>query len=211
MGSDHSPIVTCLDGEFPRFRGSFKFDRRWTKVRGFFDIVNQGWNSRTEEEDWDVVSRIRECKSHIAAWKKKEKTNSELNIKELKWRIHSLSHQEQFFSQELRDLRQQLNRAYREEEEYWRQQSRLTWLSNGDKMSKYFFSIAKQRATKNRILQLLDEDSGCRKYTEDDMAEIAVKYFSNVFSSEMICGMDSASSFFFKENHIKVNDNQNSS
>lgn len=27
-GSDHNPLVTCLDGEIPRFRGSFRFDRR---------------------------------------------------------------------------------------------------------------------------------------------------------------------------------------
>lgn len=36
VGSYHSPIFTCLDGEIPRSRGSFRFDRRWIKERGFF-------------------------------------------------------------------------------------------------------------------------------------------------------------------------------
>lgn len=87
--------------------------------------MKQGWNSTIEDEDVDIISRIRECRRHIAVWKKKAKVKSEAKIKKLKWQIHSLTHEENFSSQALGELKQQLRRAYREEEEYWRQQSRI--------------------------------------------------------------------------------------
>lgn len=157
----------------------------------------------------DILSKIRECRRHIAGWKKKVKTNSDLKIKELKRSIHSLTHKDHFPSQELGELKHQLNRAYREEEEFWKQQSMVTWLTHGDKLSKYFFSVAKQRQATNRINHLVDDDSGLRRYSEEEMAEVVVRYFSKLFSSEVEHEPDMINSLFFQEAPIKVSNDQN--
>lgn len=69
--------------------------------------------------------------------------------------------------------------------------------------------IAKQRAATNIIIHLLDEESGQRKYAEEEMEKVAVSYFSKLFTSEMAVDMNSSSPYFFKEAPVKVSDHQN--
>ena len=48
-------------------------------------------------------------------------------------------------------LKNQLVRAYREEEQYWSQEARINWLQEGDKNTKYFHAVAKGRRKRNKI------------------------------------------------------------
>ena len=80
------------------------------------------------------------------------------------------------------ELKQQLVQLYYEEESFWKQKSKNTWLVAGDLNTKVFHGWAKTRKMKNLIPTLVD--AGGVEQTEDEAkGEIAVQYFTNLFWS----------------------------
>ena len=61
------------------------------------------------------------------------------------------------------DLNHSLMVAYKAEEEFWRQKSRIMWLFLGDKNSGYFHAIAKGRRARNRMT-VIEDASGTAYY-----------------------------------------------
>lgn len=76
----------------------------------------------------------------------------------------------------------ELNSAYIAEEAYWRQRSRLLWLSLGDRNTGFFHATAKNRKRANAFSVIEDED-GTSIYQEDQIGKVIVKYFQKLFSS----------------------------
>jgi hypothetical protein len=66
------------------------------------------------------------------------------------------------------------------EEMMWLQRSRINWLKEGDRNTKYFHQKARWRARKNRIKQLRKGDGN---WTSDqqEMQHMATEYFTNLF------------------------------
>lgn len=123
IGSDHSPIVTSFNGDEPRRIGTFRYDKRWKAKEGFNEVVHHGWNQLEEEEEADLVAKIRSCRRAMAKWKRHSKPNSEFQIRELKRKIDEITHQDAYNRQELQALKSQLHKAYKDEEAFWRQKS----------------------------------------------------------------------------------------
>ena len=65
---------------------------------------------------------------------------------------------------------------------FWRQKSRVLWLREGDRNSKYFHALVRQRRERNRITQLLD-DNGNVVEDEEGLVAIATSYFRQIFES----------------------------
>ena len=65
---------------------------------------------------------------------------------------------------------------------FWRQKSRVLWLREGDRNSKYFHALVRQRRARNRITQLLD-DNGNVVGDEEGLVAIATSYFRQIFES----------------------------
>ena len=79
-------------------------------------------------------------------------------------------------------LKKQLKEAYKEEELYWLQKSRIQWLREGDKNTKFFHASVQGRRRRNRLNKLQREDG---TWTESEQAvskEIA-EYYRNLFNS----------------------------
>ncbi|KAI9126130.1 hypothetical protein K1719_002551 [Acacia pycnantha] len=60
---------------------------------------------------------------------------------------------------EAEDLIRQIEETWRKEESYWWQRSRVSWLTCGDKNTKFFHNVVIQRRLRNKILRLKN-DSG---------------------------------------------------
>jgi hypothetical protein len=75
-----------------------------------------------------------------------------------------------------------LDTLFEQEEVFWSQRSRATWLQHGDKNTSFFHKKASQRRQRNLIEEIKD-DAG-NKYVEDeDIAEVLKDYFSSLFTS----------------------------
>lgn len=64
----------------------------------------------------------------------------------------------------------------------WKQRSRLNWFQHGDRNTSFFHAKASARQRKYFIHGLLDDD-GVWQVEEDKMAEIAIGYYGDLFST----------------------------
>jgi hypothetical protein len=71
----------------------------------------------------------------------------------------------------------------------WRQRSRIDWLSEGDKNSKFFHQRASMRRRKYLIKTLARDDG---QLTEDgnEMQTMASDFYQQLYTSEGVQGMD---------------------
>lgn len=79
-------------------------------------------------------------------------------------------------------LKGRLHEAYRNEEVYWSQKSRVLWLKEGDNNTKFFYAYAAQQRKSNSIERLVNERGGICK-TEETMEEEIQNYCNNLFTT----------------------------
>ncbi|XP_027083610.1 uncharacterized protein [Coffea arabica] len=71
-------------------------------------------------------------------------------------------------------LKNQLVGTYKEEEQYWSQKARLSWLQEGDKNTIYFHAVVKGRRKRNKIGNLQREDGSWT--TTDERLQMRVEW-----------------------------------
>ncbi|GAA0187510.1 hypothetical protein LIER_34799 [Lithospermum erythrorhizon] len=92
---------------------------------------------------------------------------------------------------EVSNLEQDLDRAWGEEEIYWKERAKLKMLKEGDRNTKFFHAAAMIRRRKNRILRI--EDGAGVWQEEDSRLEGEVRrYFEGIFSANSVCHPEKA-------------------
>jgi hypothetical protein len=84
---------------------------------------------------------------------------------------------------DIRVVTDKMNELLYREEMMWMQRSRIDWLREGDRNTRFFHSKAVWRARKNRIKKLRD-DSGVMQMDQKIMEKLATDYFKNLFSAD---------------------------
>jgi ribonuclease HI len=84
---------------------------------------------------------------------------------------------------EIRAVTDKMNELLYREEMMWMQRSRINWLKEGDKNTKFFHSRAIWRARKNRIKRLKD-DAGEWQSDPKVLGDMATSYFRNLFEAD---------------------------
>ncbi|KAM0865383.1 hypothetical protein ACQ4PT_043311 [Festuca glaucescens] len=106
------------------------------------------------------------------------------NIKQLKERLEDLQKRDFLGNQEeIRNVSFQLDELLLREEVMWKQRSRIRWLREGDKNTKFFHRKASARRKKNRILRLK------RPYEsfaidEEEILSRTQCFFENLYSKD---------------------------
>lgn len=67
------------------------------------------------------------------------------------------------------------------EKKYWKQKARVKWANVGDKSTKHFHSVVKQRRVKS-FIHRIQEEGGNWLTEEEEIAAKAVSYFSTLFT-----------------------------
>lgn len=93
-------------------------------------------------------------------------------------------------------LHVELEKAFEEEEAFWKQKCKNSWLQLGDKNTKVFHGCVETRKMKNKVHSLID-DACVENFSDEKMGEMAVAYFQNLFQSngpadtlELLAGME---------------------
>lgn len=155
-GSDHRPLMTYLDNKQRKSHNLFRYDRRLTSQPEVKDLVQANWHHCSDES---VLSRLCRVRSAIISWSREQNRNSKEAI------ISNHRALEEALSSSVPDtdligmLTTELDKAYEEEEKYWRQRSRILWLQFGDRNSSYFHAITRSRKEVNKFSVLEKEDS----------------------------------------------------
>ena len=75
------------------------------------------------------------------------------------------------------------------EEQYWRKKAKVKSLRSGDRNSKYFHAVVKQRQVQGMIHRVKRAD-GVWVEDDDGIAIEAIAYFSNLFSGDTSSNLD---------------------
>ncbi|XP_027156752.1 uncharacterized protein LOC113757854 [Coffea eugenioides] len=130
-----------------------------------------------------VIRKIRNCSIELLKWRNNFQANSRTRINELKQELERIRNSGLDNRKgELNDLKKQLADAYKEEETFWSQKARISWLREGDKNTKYFHSYVKGRRVSNRLNRLQRED-GSWTANDDEVVTKLSDYVKELFTS----------------------------
>lgn len=83
----------------------------------------------------------------------------------------------------VRQVTDNMNDLLYREEMLWLQRSRVSWLKEGDRNTKFFHSRAVWRAKKNKILKLRDSEGTVHSSTTE-MKRMATDYFQKLYTAD---------------------------
>ncbi|XP_073152537.1 uncharacterized protein [Henckelia pumila] len=152
------------------------------KRKDFVQYVQQCWDkSRGLPDHPAILSRF---SRDLSIWAGQRFNNLGKKIKllrdELNW-LQCSSFAKDNYNRILA-LEKEIEKLYDQEEIHWKQRSRVNWLSQGDRNTKFFHSSASTRC-QNKLIKGLFNSLGEWFDDEPNMVGITTDYFSSLFAS----------------------------
>lgn len=187
VGSDHSPLVLCMDSVCRKKKKLFKYEEFWEDNEEISSIINNHWSGAALE---DISGKISHVSKALEDWSNKNFKKANVEIRKQKKQLQQLCNlpvsEETLMEQ--RKCRLEIERLWEQEEKYWRARSRVKWLTSGDRNSKFFHATTIQRRAINRITRLRD-DEGNWVDNSVAMQGLIQSYFANLFKSSNPSGI----------------------
>ncbi|KAL4298146.1 hypothetical protein GQ457_12G019110 [Hibiscus cannabinus] len=161
-------------------RDYFRFDSCWSKEEACIEKVRSSWL----HSSGPTVSRLQAIGDSLRSWQADRRVSSTKRMSDLQDFIYSCmqgtitDEAKKAFLEAKREHKSLLEK----DEAYWAQRARVAWLTQGDRNTTYFYARTSGRRKKNRIRGLFDE-SGLWTDKQAEVAGVAMRYFSTLFSS----------------------------
>jgi hypothetical protein len=185
--SDHKCLwMDCNPPESARTkRRPFRFEESWIAEDRCEEIIKKAWEySQPGTRMFKVWYKLKECKKELGAWSRTSLGSIKMQIEGLKQQIYqaetlAIQNREH---ENVNALRRKLNNLLEKEERMWRQRLRISWLTLGDRNTKYFRGKASQRRRRNLISRLCDDRGGWQESNEG-IAELMIRYYNTLFTT----------------------------
>jgi exonuclease III len=185
--SDHCPILLSIETatNCRCDRPVRRYEIVWEREPSLPAAVEEAWSRRVPCNDLgDVSSSLRLMMSSLYSWKH---TKFKSIPKEIEKKRELLDNLRQFNDAEsvLKrvGLEKEMDELLYREEIFWMQRSRIAWLREGDKNTKYFHRRASWRKKKNNIRKLKRSDG---TWTSDtvEMENMARDFFQDLYAKD---------------------------
>ncbi|XP_030479298.1 uncharacterized protein LOC115696544 [Cannabis sativa] len=152
--SDHNPILLDTIGGKYCTKPQFKYEMMWERDPRVFWVVKRAW---------------------------KEITHGHSMINEARLTLSSIEEAQNFDEKAHTEARANLAEGLRREEIFWRQNSRVAWLKDGDRSTKFFMTNTVTRRRCNYI-QSLKNEQGTTIEEMHDIAQLFIEKFTSTFN-----------------------------
>ncbi|XP_073359850.1 uncharacterized protein [Aegilops tauschii subsp. strangulata] len=192
--SDHQALVIkafISAGESSaRGQRSFSYEAAWARHEEYDAMVAAAWGDAhaTNQQEGRLATTfntLRDATRAMQRWSRRVFGSIKKQIAHLKAQLVDVKERaaRTGYRQEIREIEDQLHELYEREEVYYKQRSRVDWLSEGDQNTKYFQNRASHRKRKNTVKTLRRED-GTLCTDDDGMRSMATHFYANMFASE---------------------------
>ena len=169
----------------PRRRKLFRFEHTWLREDGCEDIIKEAWNTQHRGTAmFRLMQKIKQCRIKLLTWSQSQIRATPRKIAAKKAQLFLLEQQprETYNGREVNALRRELAILMEKEEIHWRQRSRVAWLREGDRNTKYYHACATQRKKTNTISGIMDSEDVWQ--TEKGAIGVVVEnYFNSLFAT----------------------------
>ncbi|XP_072087336.1 uncharacterized protein [Arachis hypogaea] len=165
----------------------FRFEAFWTEHEECKEVIRRSWQQHDGNRNcWNQFIRKRgRCIRELTEWSRRKFKRADKEIEKKKNEQLQIQKSDMTDRDKKREkeLKNQINDLWKQEEKYWGQRSRLKWLKWGDKNTAFFHATTIQRRMRNRIDKLKDE---ARHWIqgEADIMRLVETHFAKLFTSE---------------------------
>ena len=161
VDSNHGPILLNFEKQLPFRKRPFRFELMWINHPSCKDMIHQAWNLHTKgSRGAQLNNKLANVKKEAIGWNKSVFGKVELEIKkklaELQEMQDSIVSIEDVRKEKI--LREELEGLLNKEEIMWAQKARNNWVLFGDRNTKYFQTVVRQRRIRRRIIHIKNED-----------------------------------------------------
>ncbi|KAM0955247.1 hypothetical protein EV1_023409 [Malus domestica] len=189
-GSDHAMLGLTTEKARIWKGKRFMYEERWSKQPECRDLVEREWQAKYNgSRGYRLSEKLKSLGRSLKVWYKGRARNSKQAIDRLKGELRSAYMSNNFATNEVKIKEKELRAAHKEEKRFWRTKSRVQWLNEGDKNTKFFHAQTMKRRRYNQIRGVEDAD-GIWREDQNEVASIAVGYFSNLFKSGQPCQLE---------------------
>lgn len=153
------------------------------------DVWRAKYPSSKDSSTENLINKMRILRSRVKDWQiqKKKKVSLELMKieEELKEIAKGMASHKFAWNNRVRiwELRKRKQKILQMEEISWRLKSRVTWLREGDKNTKFFHRFASKRRVSNAIWKIKNEEEATF-HSYEDISKEAINYFKKAYSRD---------------------------
>ena len=167
--------------------------RMWLKADGFVDRVRGWWDSYIYSGSacFVMASKLKALMADLKLWNSLEFGDVSLKLQGVLQAIQRLEviAENRDLTEEEKTEKKNLKIEWEKnsllEEISWRQKSRVTWLREGDKNTKYFHSVANSHRRNNSIRQI--DIDGNLSTSQDAIKNHICSFYRNLYMEEFHC------------------------
>lgn len=181
-GSDHRPLVSIFDSAKRKSNRIFRYDRRLKDNQEVKDLITTTWLAA---ENLHSEVRLAKVRKALVQWSKEKHLNSRETIERIKKELDEALSSRVGDEDLIYRLNNELIAAYKAEEDFWRQRSRIFWLASGDKNTQFFHAVATGKKARNRI-SVIEDAEGKIFHEEEQIAAQIAEYYDKLFKSSSL-------------------------
>jgi hypothetical protein len=155
----------------------------WEREASLPDHISNAWVEAGPKSNLGQVrAGLGKVMQHLQMWSKQKFGSVKAQLEKSRSRLEELMSMNAD-REEIRRVTDSMNELLYMKEMMWLQRSRIDWLREGDRNTKFFHSKAVWRARKNKVKQIID-DSGVVHTEQQSMGNLVSDYFQNIFTSD---------------------------
>ncbi|KAK3218118.1 hypothetical protein Dsin_012088 [Dipteronia sinensis] len=165
--------------------GRFHFENCWADREDCRDLIRCFWlPSRSGGAVDNVVSTIQKCTLQLLNWNTRKCVDMKKALVETQKELrHAMNLIQPDFMTIYSNGGSKIGQFIEDEEKYWHQRSRVNWLKEGDRNTKFFHWKTSSRRARTLIRGLYD-NMGVWCVGKEAMEHVVVGYFSNLFKTD---------------------------
>ncbi|XP_057774811.1 uncharacterized protein LOC130993790 [Salvia miltiorrhiza] len=190
LSSDHSPLVLQCRKVLPLQRRHFRFLNMWVLHPTFLDMVSDSWSAQTTASFpiVNVMLKLKNLRACFRVWNREVFGNVDSSVRRLQnqlmdvqKRISEIGYTESLFDDEIK-LQAELNGTLTQKNSLLQQKSRITWLHDGDRNTKFFHRVVKFKKRNGPITRL--NIDGTDVYEPRTIEQHIVNHFATLFTDD---------------------------